>query len=117
MDMTVIVNAGISIVTVVGSIVGIKTGMRQIRQEESNRLVKVALMDNHIGEIQNSLTHAHDKIRELYSKNNETSVCIAELKMSMQENTRVLRQVESALTVLSKIEERLNGHIEAGREG
>lgn len=110
-----IIGASAAFVSFLASIVTVRLGMRQIRQEESNRMVKIALMENHLAEQQGSLTHAHDKIRELFSKNNDTSVVIAELKMSMQENTRVLRQVESALTILAKIEERLNGHIEAER--
>jgi len=115
MDLSVLVNGFISLATIATAIISVRVGIRQIRQEESQKLIKFALFENHLQEQQKAIDKAHDKIRELDSKNTETSVCIAELKQSMQENTRVLRQVESALMVLSKIEERLNGHIEAER--
>jgi len=110
-----ILSGASAVFSVLAAIISVRLGIRQIRQEESGRLIKQALLENHVQELLASTEHAHDKIRELYSKNNEITVCVAEIKTSLQENTRVLRLVESSLTILTKIEERLNGHIEKER--
>ena len=113
MDKDIIINGALSLVTFIASFVAIKIGMRQIRSDEEKKATSLALTEDHVCKIQESLNHAHDKIRELYSKNNDVNVVIAELQVTLQENTRVLRQVEQALTLLAKIEERINGHIQA----
>ena len=115
MNYELLISVSVSIITIIGSIFAIRLGLRQIRQEDSQKMVKIALIDSHLSEQQKSICHAHDKIRELEAKNNNTNIIIAELKISMQENTRVLRDVENALKLLSTIEERLNGHIELSR--
>ena len=115
MDYKMVIFIIVSLCTIIGSVIAIKLGLRQIRQEDSQKMVKIALIDSHLAEQQKSICHAHDKIRELEQKNNNTNLVIAKLEISMQENTRVLRDVEQALKLLSTIEERINGHIEGSR--
>lgn len=104
-----------STITAIAAYVAIKVNIKKIRDDENCRLVDHALVKDHTVKIQSSLDHAHDKIRDLYSKSSDTSVDLAELKIVMAENTRVLRLVEDALKALARVEERMNAHIEAER--
>ena len=105
----------ISGITAIAAYIAIKVNVKKLRDDEQSRLVDHALVKDHTVKIQASLDHAHDKIRDLYSKNSDTSIDLAELKVLLTENTRVLRLVEDALKALGRIEERMNAHIEAGK--
>lgn len=102
----------LSALTAIGAYVAIKVNVKKIRDEEAAKCIDQALVKDHTVKIQASLDHAHDKIRDLYSKSSDTSVVIAELQVTMAENTRVLRLVEEALKALARVEERVNAHIE-----
>jgi len=110
---SIIFSVACSLLTALGVVVAIRMSARQIKQEESYKATEAALLTDHVKRLKESVDHAHEKIRDLYSKSNDVNVVIAELRTTMQENNRVLRQVEQALSVLSKIEERINGHIDA----
>ena len=103
----------ISALTVIASYLTIKVNIKKLREEEQERVIDHALVKDHADKMQASLEHVHDKIRDLYGKTTETNVEIAELKVLLAENTRVLRLVEDALKALARVEERLNAHIEA----
>lgn len=105
----------LSVLTAVSSWVSIRQGMRTIKHEENEKAIANALVKDHVDQMQKSVDHAHEKIRDLYAKSNDTNIVIAELRTTMQETNRVMRQVEAALSVLSTIEARINAHIEAGR--
>jgi len=98
--------------TAIAAYVAIKVNVKKLRDEEAAKCIEHALVKDHTVKIQASLDHAHDKIRDLYSKSSDTSVVIAQLQVTMDENTRVLRLVEEALKALARVEERVNAHIE-----
>ena len=116
MTPSMIMSFVVAAITLLVSLISIKIGFRQIRTEDEAKVTRLALMDNKMQKAEESLSHAHDKIRELFAKSSDASVSLAELRITLEENTRVLRQVESALTILSRIEERINGHIEAEKK-
>ena len=97
----------------IASFISIRIGLRQIKKEESDRAIAHALVADHVDRLQVSLDHAHEKIRDLYSKSNDVNIVIAELRTTMQETNRVMGRVEDALLLLACVEERINGHIEA----
>lgn len=106
----------VSLISFLSALTTIRNGLRQVKKEENEREIRHALVASRVDNIQTSLDHAHDKIRDLYEKTNDVNVIIAEIRTTMQESNRVMRQVEGALSIVGKIEERLNGHIQSERD-
>jgi predicted nucleic acid-binding Zn-ribbon protein len=100
-----------SVLAIVVSLITIRVYVQQLKKDSEAKVVKNALVEDHVERLQLSLDHAHDKIRNLFDKSNDVSNAITELRTTMMETNRVMRQVETALSVLAKIEERINGHI------
>lgn len=115
MEPQFIITLCFSAVTTIAAIVSIIATARKAKREFAERETGQALLASKVETLAKSLDHAHDKIRDLYSKSNDTSNVITEIKANLQENTRVLRKVEEALTLVARIEERIDAHMREGK--
>lgn len=111
MEPSIIISLVFSALTAVSVFITIKMNLRKMAQEKAAETTKIAIMQKQIEDYKISLDHAHDKIRDLYSKANDTSNVITEIKVTLTENTRVLREVEKALMLIARIEERIDAHM------
>ena len=103
----------VSIISALAAITTIVMSIRTMAKEKASRATELALLNAAIGEYKKSLDHAHDKIRDLYAKSNDTNIVIGRIQVTLEENTRVLRKVEDALMLIAKIEQKIESHIDA----
>ena len=101
----------IMIATIGGTIIALIAFWSNNKKDSTKSAEELAVMRQTVIDSVKSIDHCHDKIRDLYSKNNESSVIIGKIQTTIEENTRVLRMIESAIINMVRLEEKVNGHI------
>ena len=104
------------LVGAIASIYGIKLNANKERQNHDERVKAQAVFEERMRTMKLEIDKAHDKIRELYQKDLNKSELITRIEGTLDENTRILRNIEKLLITAAVLEERLNSHIAASKD-
>ena len=106
----------VSIATILGTVIAIIAMWQQNKKDQIKKAESMAILKKTVTDNVKSIDHCHDKVRDLYSKNNESSVIIGKIQTTIEENTRVLRMLENAIINWAKVEQKIDSHIGLGHD-